>query len=416
MIISFSFLILLLLILLMLLDIFNCCPVEYPSSCYCIHEDIVCNNSRSVPLFVDRFDNQVYRAINLQKQEIYNVPSAAFSQLRVRRIDLSFNPIGTRLDFNAFAGIEQVLEQLALGNCSLPYLRSGLLMGMHNLRALYLWRNNINTIPSGFFRSSTPSLEELEVWDNKIRQLHPNTFLGLSRLRRLDLDKNSISEIRREMFSHTPKLEALHLGENNIVTLFADTFKDLPNLRLLNLDHNGLKFILPNAFSGLRNLMSLGLQHNKINFIQDLVFRDLRNVVALHLDANDIEYIWTNTFTGLRAVRTLKLDENKIKTLPNGVFRACMRLRKLSLDYNHLRTLHKCIVSRRTRLKRLSLHANPMKCDCSLSWLNDLDINGVTIVGSCHPPGITRTSYLTITNRAVYRDAECQSVNPYCDS
>ena len=389
------------------------CPLEAHSSCRCQYSDIICTNSNTVPHFVA--DSTIYRAINLNRQNIYEIRTAAFYHLHVRRIDLNFNPIGFNLDVNAFAGVESVLERLSLGNCSLPYLRSGLLIGMNNLLVLQLWNNHIDTIPAGFFRSSTPQLEELELWGNHISQLNDNTFLGLSRLRRLDLDRNRIKEISRNMFQHFPKLESLYLGENNIVSIYADTFKDLPNLRLLNLDRNGLMFMLPNAFSGLRNLLSLGLQHNQIGFIQDHVFNELRNVVALHLHSNNIEFIWTKTFTGLDAVKHLALGDNKIKNLPNGVFYKCPRLTKLCLDDNHIRELHRCIISNPRRLKRLSILSNPMKCDCNLSWLQDLHDNGASVWGLCNTKSSHMSTILTVTNPLVYRTEQCPYVSSYCN-
>ena len=389
------------------------CPLEAHSLCSCHYSDIICNSSTTIPHFL--YEDTIYRAINLNNHGIDEVRTAAFYNLKVRRIDLNFNPIGFNLDVNAFAGVERVLERLSLGNCSLPYLRSGLLMGMERLIVLQLWKNRIDTIPAGFFRSSTPQLQELELWGNQIRQLNANTFLGLSRLRRLDLDRNRITDLSRHMFQHLPRLESLHLGENQIVTLYADTFLDLPNLRLLNLDRNGLRFLLPDAFAGLRNLASLGLQHNKLGFLKDDVFSALTNVIILQLQSNEIEYIWVKTFTGLQAVTHLSLDENKIKNIPKGSFNECPRLRKITLDDNHIRELHRCVFLRGTRLKRLSILSNPMKCDCKLSWLQDLHNNGASVLGSCH---VTQdsTSILSVTNPYMYRTDHCAYISSYCNS
>jgi len=51
-----------------------------------------------------------------------------------------------------------------------------------------------------------------------------DTFAGLFKLRKLDLDRNQISTLSRGAFTHLSALEVVHLGENRIEEIHSDTF------------------------------------------------------------------------------------------------------------------------------------------------------------------------------------------------
>jgi len=71
---------------------------------------------------------------------------------QVRKIVLNFNSIEDRLSVDAWSHLEDVLQELYLGDCRLQSLPSGMFDSMHQLRYLHLWNNQITVIPSQFFQ------------------------------------------------------------------------------------------------------------------------------------------------------------------------------------------------------------------------------------------------------------------------
>ncbi len=181
----------------------HACPVDTnTTSCYCLYGDIICKDIGQIPKFED--DKLLYRSIDLSKQEIRVVPEGAFFHIKVKKITLDHNPISDRLNVNAFAGVEGVLEELSLSNCALPYLRQELLIAMKNLRRLFLWGNGFKEIPYGIFLG-TPYLEELFLWSNNIEHLEENMFTGLSNLRRCVFDQGRVLETCSVMSAVPPE-------------------------------------------------------------------------------------------------------------------------------------------------------------------------------------------------------------------
>ncbi|KAK2140058.1 hypothetical protein LSH36_1497g00009 [Paralvinella palmiformis] len=378
------------------------CPVElranHSNYCDCnALSEIVCYNLDQIPTFIR--DGNVYTGLYMEHQAIRQVSQAVFFDIKVKKITMNFNPIGDRISVNALSGLERILEELQLGQCAIRTLPESLLVAMNQLKILHLWGNDIEEIPDDFF-ANTNQLRELSLWGNAIGKLNAHTFAGLWQLRKLDLDRNRISNLNKNVFRHLGNLEALHLGENRINTLNSDTFVYAKGLKLLNLDNNGLAYIYDGAFGGLRSLKVLGLQHNKLNYLSDEMFTGLRNLSILWLQHNELEYMWAKNFDNLKRLQELHLSYNRLTGLPDRLLRSCSELAHLFVDHNALSTLKKCSLPRKIRLKTLSLLANPITCDCRLSWILELQKKRTTVWGNClHTPLKTVTA---ITDRENY--------------
>lgn len=82
------------------------------------------------------------------------------------------------------------------------------------------------------------SLQQLLVDDNKLRNLDPNTFSDLQKLKILDLSKNAISKITASSFGSLPQLQVLRLSGNYIHSLDSVNFEFFPKLIKLDLAEN----------------------------------------------------------------------------------------------------------------------------------------------------------------------------------
>ena len=174
------------------------------------------------------------------------------------------------------------------------------------------------------------------------------------------------------------------------------------SLKVLHLDGNKLNFVYEKAFEGLHGLIRLDLGSNEVSHMPDGVFHGLKNVTYVRLSDNQLQYLWKKTFLGLQSLNQLHLSKNNLTSLPRGAFSHFTKLRHLLLDENHLHTVQKCTIPR--KIKTLSLVGNPLKCDCSLSWIVELTQApaGTKVWGACGLDS-NSSSPSKITSEASYR-------------
>jgi len=85
----------------------------------------------------------------------------------------------------------------------------------------------------------------------------------IAQLEKLDLANQNISSIEPDTFSDFHNLKELHLNNNLLSHLHSDVFKPLNNLETLYLNHNELTEIDPYMFKGLKNLKHIHIFSNK---------------------------------------------------------------------------------------------------------------------------------------------------------
>ena len=84
------------------------------------------------------------------------------------------------------------------------------------------------------------SLKYLYLYNNKLTEIHPNTFKSLSSLELLDLGVNQLTEIHPDTFEGLGSLKYLFLDNNKLTEIHPDTFEGLGSLKELNLGDNQL--------------------------------------------------------------------------------------------------------------------------------------------------------------------------------
>jgi len=146
------------------------------------------------------------------------------------------------------------------------------------------------------------------------------------------------------------------------------------DVQALSLDGNQLAFIYSKAFRGISGLLSLALQNNNISFLESGLFSNLNQLTTLFLQNNQLPTISPGTFDSLVSLTYIDLSRNQLKSesLPRAFLCQSTKLRHVYLDDNELRMLDSCILAsqRASGLTRtLSLLGNPIRCDCSLTWL-----------------------------------------------
>ena len=139
-----------------------------------------------------------------------------------------------------------IVDSLDLRSQSITALQANDFSGMHNLRILNFYDNDLTTLPS-------------------------EVFYSLSNLRFLSLDSNRLSELPSEVFYSLSNLRFLSLNNNALTDLPVDVFSRLSNLQALGLiaidkdvddDNDGLTALPAGVFSGLSSLSHLDVSGN----------------------------------------------------------------------------------------------------------------------------------------------------------
>lgn len=132
-----------------------------------------------------------------------------------------------------------------------------------------------------------PRLSRFFVVASKLRFIERRNFVGLTRLKILDLRFNEIEAIPDDAFLDLFSLEVITLSGNLLTTLPTNCFVTMLSLRYFDASDNLIETFNDEIFSQNENLQEILLEHNKIsritaNFTQfrDVGFIDLRNNVC----------------------------------------------------------------------------------------------------------------------------------------
>ena len=232
-------------------------------------------------------------------------------------IDLSGNTLSS-ISPDAFVGVQSPDLGLLLQSCSLHQLPSLALSKMANWTFLFLD-------------------------DNQISSLNKDAFVGLRKLRHVELSGNPIKDIHKDTFSdQRDVLRALHLNNMQLNALPVDVLQDLTHLHTLTLDDNQITVLPPNAFNKFRTTgqMTINLRRNHLNYIPH------------------------DTFTSANfRLKNLRLDDNELSRL------------------DFLRDYCAYVFS---GSPSVSVNDNPINCNCNL--YDVIRSNKINLDGACAAP------------------------------
>lgn len=224
------------------------------------------------------------------------------------------------------------------------------------------------------------NLSFIDVSDNLLSKIIPNTFDNLPHLKILRIRNNRLTISIISKLNPSPTLEELDVSENSLIgPLTPKTFPKMESLKDLQLSHNSLTSIKKGALQGLMNLTSLRLQHNQIDVIEDHAFSNLGSLVNLDLAHNRIVAVSGASLAHLNRLTDLDLRHNYLRALTPDLIVPLKSLKSLKLDDNDISIVASDAFKPYTVLKRFTLSDNPLNCDCSLSefaiWLSNSSLN-----------------------------------------
>lgn len=178
---------------------------------------------------------------------------------------------------------------------------------------LDLSNNDFTAIPPQL--ASFEFLQYLDISENKISRLKPNSLQGLGALRMLNLSKNNISSWTsinpRTLLLPAVSLTELSLAENPI-TSFSTNDENLllvsNSLRMLDLSNCKItKVNGQQVLQGMKELKQLILHGNQLRSVSDLISDSL---TTLDLSNNRLTNLLPNVLTNLPALTYIDLSRN----------------------------------------------------------------------------------------------------------
>ena len=173
------------------------------------------------------------RVLNLQYNRIQRFYSNMFSELRfpvLQKLELNQMESKIRL-VEGYTFNNSVLEHITFGlndlDFSLPMVSEDFFAGCHELRVLFVNRNNFGTVSVDRFQRlfrPAPKLHSLYLGRSEIEVVHREAFRHMTNLGSLDLNRNAISSLPDGIFDDLRNLRNLSIGSNRLSTISEDTF------------------------------------------------------------------------------------------------------------------------------------------------------------------------------------------------
>lgn len=258
---------------------------------------------------------------------------------------------------------------------------------------------------------NTHAIEELDLSENNINELHTEYFSNFTNLRVLSINSNRLKRVPTDMNLYLSRLQTLSIMSNNIEDISGIR---LDNITTLDVSNNNISFLHSSAFQGMPLLENLHLSRNHIQKISRKSFAGLSHLKKLHLDLNSLDTLYSNILAGLNKLEMISVAHNKLKRVRNNVFSDMPELSEIYLNNNQLDTLDeesfnglnlnridlqnnqikrfKGSVFRNTKIYgKVNIRSNPLYCDC---WLIDPVLLALRekgeIQGSCRGPVMMR--------------------------
>ena len=150
------------------------------------------------------------------------------------------------------------IEMLPLAGLEITSLLPHDLSGFVNLKTLFLFENNLTTLPENIF-SETPFLKSIYMGNNRIESLPVNIFKSIDSLECLRLYNNSLTSFPEEMLDDLSNVSDFSLFMNNIEELPENFLEKLPALKQFYIFEN--PFCDSSEFPSFREkLLSRGIQ------------------------------------------------------------------------------------------------------------------------------------------------------------
>lgn len=287
-----------------------------------------------------QFNESSINVINLQHNEIKEIPSKAFKDLLfLHTLDLSHNGIRSIGDA-AFLNIV-LLHILRLNNNMLPsfkkeYFKLTVPAPGTELRILDLSQNDITFLQPLAFQLHS-KLTWLSLSHNRLSFFPAEIVRDLRELEHLDVENNEIKSLENSDFANSPYLRELNLRNNVIESVAETAFQNSTQLQDLDLSHNNIEELPEDVFVGIARL-HLDLSHNRLSSLHKKIFQrgKMQKLQALNLAYNNFDKVPVETLQQQYFfLSELNMAHNKIENVPNKAV-ILVNIKSLDMSYNPL--------------------------------------------------------------------------------
>ena len=300
-----------------------------PRGCEWQMQPVQDNDSREEPVLSCRI-----RTINSAGSLLGNLSQTQIDRVTVLKLECSDvlffeSSLEASSKHGSFLNGLRWLKELKLEFCKIRNIPAGVLKSMRQLRVFSLRSHNSD-------------------WSSMTLEMHPQSFLGMSELRSLDLGDNNIWSTPPELFCPLYSLTHLNLTMNKLQNVSSLGFSDWGNgplapgracvsgLEVLDLSHNDIIALPDNGLSGLRSLEELHLQDNAVSTLGDRAFVGLTNLHTLNLSSNCLVALPPELFQSSRELKHLYIHNNSLSVLAPGLLEGLDQLTVLDLSRNEL--------------------------------------------------------------------------------
>lgn len=178
------------------------------------------------------------------------------------------------------------------------------------IKQVQLGSSILHSLPAQVFELF-PNLESLELQDQKIKNINPNSFAKAERLIQLNLSGNEIKTLKANGFVGSKNLEYLLVSDNQLDTIEEGAFNGLTKLHRLDLNGNKLASIHENTFEPLGNLKIVQLHNNKISSLHANILKFNSKLEFFIFNDNQLHSLSPKTFEKLSHLSILHLKNNE---------------------------------------------------------------------------------------------------------
>ncbi|GIY51576.1 uncharacterized protein CEXT_347351 [Caerostris extrusa] len=137
--------------------------------------------------------------------------------------------------------------------------------------------------------------------------------------------------------------------------------------------------------------------------IGDDVLRNFNNLLEIKIRNSQVTNLKRTMFPFPTKLQKFDFTANLLQTLPDDLFTNMPHLKVIRLGENRISVLsHSVLGNVYQQLDFLDLTGNPLKCDCSLQWLEHEDRK--VVAGNCVLPEEKRGESLTNLNNDDFKE------------
>lgn len=302
------------------------------------------------------------------------------------------------------------LQSLKIVNCSISYIDVGAFEELIELTEVNLSDNGLILIHPDTFQNNS-QLRNLVLSGNPLQltqllKSEEEYFLKSSSLIELVLSRCQLSDIGKKLLAQVPNLQFINLNSNNIKVIDDYIFENVPLLDEVDLSNNMLMSLNDEIFEDIEELTTLNLRHNLIESIDDL---DMPGLKELDVSNNKIKLLRKNTFEGIPDLSTLNISSNEISWVSEETFKDLIELRHLDLSNNNLMgPLPKFLLEENEFLETLKIGGNEemhifegFSTELPKLYLLDISNCGISFLTNSSFNGMPSLAILNMSNNGL---------------